>query len=182
MNDDIFFKPRTGSEVSDATGGVPIVVYSELNERARKIGVETLLNEMFSKSDKYIILLQDPDKMNSGHWMGLVYKPDFKKRVYFFSSYGGKPDVEKKKWIPKSDLRRSRQNIDVFNDGLKKLNMRGWEIHYNDHPYQVEGDKTATCGIWTAAFLNSGMNPDQFARYNLRHHQGAREYYFKYFR
>lgn len=183
MNDDIFFKPRSGEEVTRATRDeAPIVMYSTLCEAARRTSIEDVFEKMFSISRKYLILLQDPANMNSGHWLGLVYVPDARKNVYFFSSYGGKPDVEKLRWIQRPDLKKSRQDINFFNNGLKHLCKRGWVIHYNDHPYQFDGDNTATCGIWTAAFLNSNMNPEQFYRYNLRRHMGAREYYFKYFR
>lgn len=181
MTDDIFSKPRTGDEVKQATGGVPIRLYSALCEEAKRVGVDQLLRNMFEQSYKYIILLQDPEKMNSGHWMALEFNPR-RDEVYFFSSYGGKPDFEKNKWLRATDRRRSNQNVDIFNDGLKNLARRGWTIYYNDHPYQHEGDRTATCGIWAAAFLNSGMNPDQFYRYNLRNHMGAPEYFAKYFR
>ena len=181
MNDDIFYKPRSGDEVCVASGGVPICPYSVLNDAAKILGIERLLRKMFSISRKYIILLQDPANMRSGHWMGLEFDPK-KNAIYFFSSYGGKPDVEKRRWLGKSGMNKSHQTVDVFNDGLKELLKKGWEIHYNDHPYQFEGDHTATCGIWTVAFLNSNMNPEQFYRYNLRNHQGVVEYYRRYFR
>ena len=185
MNDDIFFKPRNGDEMSHATDDVPIVKYSTLSEASDilgggVVGVDRLLRKMFKKSLKWIVLLQDPKDENSGHWTSLSFNPK-KDEVYFFSSYGGKPDFEKNKWISKEKQKLSHQARDVFNDGLKHLCEKGWVIHYNDHPYQFENDGTATCGIWTAAFLNSGMNPDQFYRYNLRKHMGVPEYFRKYF-
>lgn len=180
MIDEIFYKPRTGEEVKRASGGAPVYPYSQLNEMVEHLGIENTLTMMFARSLKNIILLQDPRKMNSGHWLGLSYNPS-KGEIYFFSSYGGKPDAEKNKWLTEDDQVESGQGVDVFNDGLKELAKKGYVIHYNDHPYQFEGDETATCGIWTVAFLNSDMNPDQFYRYNVRHHQGPVQYFYKYF-
>lgn len=117
---------------------------------------------MFNRSRNHIILLQDPDKMSSGHWLGLSIHPE-RREIFYFSSYGGKPDVEKHRWIPADSMIESHQSTDVFNDGLKELMEEdGWTIHYNQYRYQIEGDRTATCGIWTAAFLRTGMNPDDF--------------------
>jgi hypothetical protein len=97
--------------------------------------------------------------------------------MYFFSSYGGKPDAEMNEWISYASREASGQGRFLLNDGLKGLTMKGWTVYYNDYPYQVKGDKTATCGIWATAFLNSGLNPDEF---ELNHQTD--EYYFrKYF-
>ena len=54
-------------------------------------------------------------------------------------------------------------------------------MYYNDYPYQIEGDRTATCGIWVAAFLNSGLNPDDFAEENERRERDVFYYYKRYF-
>ena len=76
--------------------------------------------------------------------------------------YGGKPDNEKIAWMNEDDLRSSGQYLNIFRNGLRDLQKHGWTIHYNDYPYQIEGDHTAVCGIYTAAFLRNGKNPDVF--------------------
>ena len=161
----ILFSPRTGTEMQDAMQGqAPIYEYSDLCEIASQCGnggAQLLLGKMFNKSDKNIILLQDPDNMNSGHWIS-VSRDRPNKAIYFFSSYGGRPDVEKIQWISKAKLRRSGQLLNIFNDSLRACQEQGWTIHYNDEPYQVDGDNTATCGIFTVAFLRSGLNPEEF--------------------
>lgn len=165
---DIVFKPRDGGEMEDATlHRVPVYKYSDLCELAEKHGPTAMLSQLFKRSNKNIILLQDPQKMNSGHWISVSRNP-LKKEIYFFSTYGGKPDVEKIQWISEDELRESGQFINIFNDGLRECQKRGWEIHYNDYPYQKEGDHTATCGIYTAAFLRSGENPDKFKDETLK--------------
>lgn len=164
---DIIFKPRDGSEMEEATGyRVPVYKYSDLCDLAKKHGATKMLANMFKKANQNIILLQDPEKMNSGHWFSVSRNPA-KKEIYFFSTYGGKPDIEKISWIPEDDLRESGQFINIFNDGLHECQKHGWEIHFNDFPYQKEGDKTAVCGIYTVAFLRSGLNPDEFKNESL---------------
>ena len=166
MNDlyrEIIFKPKTGEQVRRATRShPPIYLYSELVQKMKREGALNVLFEMGDRNLDSLILVQDPKNPKSGHWTSLSFHPKTKE-VFFFSSYGGKPDVEKNQWIPLSDLLQSGQDLNVFNDGLKQL-MRdyNWTVHYNQYPYQRIGDKTATCGIWCAAFMNSGLNPDEF--------------------
>lgn len=87
------------------------------------------------------------------------------------------PDRRKMEWVSRRELYESGQARNILNDGLKEFARRGWVIHYNVYPFQVEGDGSATCGIWSAAFLNSGMNPDEFMYY----HQPLSFYSRKYF-
>lgn len=182
---DILFNPRSDDEMKKATQyKVPIYTYSELCEKAEKTNPVKMLNDMFKKSNNNIILLQDPENMNSGHWLAICKNP-VKKEIYFFSTYGGKPDIEKLNWISKNDLKKSKQNINIFNDGLHIFQNNGWEIYYNDFPYQIENDQTAVCGIYTAAFIRSKLNPDEFENENKKLIQNninpAIYYYKKYF-
>lgn len=174
MIDDVIYKPRSGEEVKAAAPpGTKVIPYSSLARIPAK-PVDILL---YFLGRHNIILYQNPSLMNSGHWVSLSIYPEVK-QAHFFSSYGGKPDEEKIRWVPRADLIRSGQGRNILNDGLKELHRRGWEIHYNDYPFQKEGDDTASCGIWTVAFLNSHQNPDSFAKY---HHRSPHFYYTKYF-
>lgn len=182
---DIIYKPRTGAEMEKATRGqVPLYKYSELCQIGEKVGPTRMLAKLFSFSPKCIVLLQDPNNMDSGHWISVsCNKP--KKEIYFFSTYGGKPDVEKLKWVKEDDLHESGQFLNIFNDSMKDYQDHGWTIYYNDYPYQKPNDNTAVCGIYTAAFLNSGLNPDDFEKEtkNLIYHDinPSLYYYDKYF-
>lgn len=181
----IIYEPRTGDEMANATfHKVPILRYSELCSLAKKHGIMRMIANMFKNSEDNIILLQDPSNMNSGHWIS-VSRNLPKKEIYFFSTYGGKPDVEKLQWMNDDDLKASGQDMNIFSEGLHELQKRGWEIHYNDYPYQKSGDNTATCGIYTAAFLRSGKDPDKFKYYTLQLERlgldPAIVYYQKYF-
>lgn len=163
---------------------VPIHLYSDLCKYGMKHGPDRLLAHMFRSNPDHIILLQNPSNMQSGHWISVSCNPQ-KKEIYFFSTYGGKPDEEKVDWMSEDDLRESGQYLNIFNEGLRNLQRHGWEIHYNDKEYQIPGDKTATCGIYTVAFLRSGKNPDEFEEETMRikrsGHDPAVEYYRRYF-
>lgn len=162
----ILYYPKTGEQVRNAIHThPPIYLYSDLVKRMRAFGAADVLYQMGARNVDSLILVQDPKNPRSGHWTCLSFHPE-KRQIYFFSSYGGKPDAEKNQWLPQDGLLRSGQDLDVFNDGLKTLMLRdNWEIHYNQYPYQVVGDQTATCGIWCAGFLNSRLNPDEFNTY-----------------
>ena len=181
----IIYQPRSGAEMEHATlHKVPVHLYSDLCRDAKKHGPARMLSFMFRRSKDNIILLQDPKNMNSGHWISVSMNPR-KKDIYFFSTYGGKPDAEKVEWMNEDDLRESGQYLNIFNEGLRSLQQHGWTIHYNDHQFQKPGDRTATCGIFTAAFLRSGKNPDEFIRETelIRQHGAdpAVVYYYRYF-
>ena len=182
----IIYEPRTGEEMENALDNrAPIYKYSELCQMAKKHGPTRLLVHMFTRSNDNVILLQDPSDMSSGHWIS-VSRNVPKKQIYFFSTYGGKPDAEKVSWMNEDDLRQSGQYLNIFSDGLRDLQKHGWEIHYNDYPYQKAGDNSATCGIFTAAFLRSGKDPDVFHKETLQLEKEGRNpaivYYNRYFR
>lgn len=177
---DIAYQPRTGEEMQKATGA-PVVMYSALCQQMKKEGAVNTLLKNLGRGGKCVLLLQNPKKMNSGHWTSISINPN-KCELYFFSSYGGKPDEEKNKWIDVDGRLKSEQETNPLNDALKQFKLVGWDVFYNDFPYQRELDPSdASCGVWTAAFLNSGMNPDQFARFNRSNHMTAEKYYRMYF-
>ena len=184
----IYKSPRNGEEMVKAVingdgrnGEIPIFMYSDLCRFAKEHGALRLIKELYRRGTQVLILLQDPEKMMSGHWMSLSFFPK-EKKIYFFSSYGGRPDEEKNRWIDVLARFISGQDMNALNDGLKDLYASGWEIHYNDYPFQKENDGSATCGIWTAAFLNSGMNPDEFARFVIGNKLTYRDFYEVFFR
>lgn len=166
------YKPRGGDEVLRAAPpGTRIFLYSDLCSKP-----DSAYNILRLLPRNSIILLQNPQKMNSGHWISLSFHPETKE-VYFFSSYGGMPDREKNRWLSPQERNISGQMRNLLNDGLKEFARRGWVVHYNDYPFQQEGDKTATCGIWATAFMNSGLNPEEFER----RHKNVEDYYQLYF-
>lgn len=183
---DFYKVPRTGAEMQHAVKlmngrKIPILLYSDVCRMMGEIGPKKCIAQLYKKcGEKMLILLQDPSDMNSGHWMSLTILPR-SHTIYFFSSYGGKPDEEKNRWLDKEARIQSGQENNPLNDGLKELHMDGWTIHYNDYPYQVEGDGSATCGIWTAGFLNMDLNPDEFNYFVRRNKLNAGDFFRAFF-
>lgn len=177
-----YYNPRSGKEIQKAVrGGCGLYLYSDLCDMMKKKGAVPTLEWMFLKHLKNVILLQDPKDMNTGHWTSLSLDPK-RHAIYFFSSYGGKPDAEKNEWISPSGRVISRQDVNLFNDGLRDLlKYYHWQIHYNEVPYQIDGDNSATCGIWCTAFLNSNLNPTEFYRYSKDNRLTFFDYYLAYF-
>lgn len=180
MND-ILRKPRTGEEVSRAAGGVPVYLYSDVCRLMKEKGAVPAICHILKPYGKCFILIQHPNNMRSGHWNALEINPK-KQEIYYFSSYGGKPDEEKNRWIDLDGRLKSEQEVNPLNDALKQFCQYGWKIFYNDFPYQREGDKTATCGIWAAAFLNSNRDPDEFAHFNNENGITVYDYFNWYFK
>lgn len=180
----IIFEPRDDEELKDATlHKVPIHKYSDLARMAEKHGPQALLSHMFRQAKDHIILLQNPKNMNSGHWFSVSCRPKHK-QIYFFSTYGKKPDIEKMEWMDEDDLRESGQLLNIFNEGMREMQKHGWEIHFNDHKYQDERDKTATCGIYTVAFIRGKDDPETFYKktQEIREQLGGKDpalYYYK---
>ena len=188
MNDPVYLKPRNGKEMMYAIkegngrgGPIPICMYSDICRNVEKYGAVRTLQLLNKMGERVLILLQDPLNMRTGHWMSLSFYP-LDKTIYFFSSYGGKPDEEKNRWIDVAARFSSGQARNALNDGLKELHKLGWTIHYNDYPFQKEGDNSATCGIWTAAFLNLGLNPDDFYKYVKKSHLTYKDFYNAFFK
>lgn len=169
---DAYFKPRTAEEIVGATPGADYYVYVDLC-KDRRHAADILL----SLPEKSFILISSPTDKHKGHWVA-ISRDTTNRKIFYFDSYGYGPDRAKMKWLTPQQLRQSGQMRNLFNDGLKELCRRGWEVHYNDVKYQVEGDLSATCGIWASAFLNSEVNPDVFAA----HPPDLRNYYRVYFR
>ena len=179
----ILYEPRTGDEIQAAChGSPPIYLYGDIckimEQRGDPAGV---IMSILKKSPKNFILIQNPRHPNSGHWTSLSMNP-YLKEIYFFSSYGGKPDEEKNQWISPYGRILSGQEANLLNDGLKELTKRGWTVHYSQYPFQRKGDHTATCGIWATAFMNSNMNPDDFFNHCVKYDMNAIDFYRKYFK
>lgn len=178
----VLFTPRSGEEIVEACfDHPPIYLYSDLCKRMKESGNPAkVLIDIFKKNLKNFILIQSPKDPHMGHWVSLSMDPN-RGSIYFFSSYGGRPDEEKNIWLSPYGRILSGQDVNLLNDGMKELMLKGWEIHYNQYPYQRKGDKTATCGIWATAFLNSNMNPDEFFHYCITHNLDVIDFYKHYF-
>lgn len=80
-----------------------------------------------------------------GHWTTVFFREG--KRIEFFDPYGIKPDDERFK-IP------SNMWYGPFLSRLLLQAMdRGYEIEYNNYPFQEKGEGISTCGRWVGVRL-----------------------------
>ena len=81
-------------------------------------------------------------KPQYGHWCGLIETIPGK-RMEFFDSYGLKPDDEKQ------FIKNGYWKEGYLSKLLYEAAKRGWEIEYNQHPFQNWNEKKiSTCGRW----------------------------------
>lgn len=127
------------------------------------------IDEIFDDDGRAIMLYLTEDA-HTGHWVGLLRKPD---HIEFFDPYGEKPDNELK-WVKGG----KREELDEDKPLLSKL-LRQSEVPvvYNKVKFQKDGDNIETCGRHVATRLlnkdlslpqyaemikSSGMSPDEY--------------------
>jgi hypothetical protein len=114
----------------------------------RQIGDATDIDELFDEEGR-LILLYTPHDPKSGHWVCLMRHPD---SIYYFDSYGDRPDEEE-------DLNGQSPTL------TRLLQASGLPVFYNTHQYQKLRDDIATCGRWCAIRLHyKDKTEDQFNR------------------
>lgn len=125
------------------------------------------IDDLLGAHDNAVILyLTDT---NYGHWT-CVFKNEM--AVYFFDSYGTKPDDQFKtipSWVNESE----KQTYKMLTDLLYHC---PYEVRFNQYKLQKHGANINTCGRWVIerlrnteldetefanAFLKSGMSPDR---------------------
>ena len=149
--------PVSSSELKRRMGR-PIAI-ARYNELANS-DISSLLNNEF----ELIIFLQGRNRI--GHWTAIKVFPS-KHEIDFFSSYGFVPDYEKNKFVPECNI-----PYNVLARWLHTAYKAGWNICYNEVPYQKIGDGTTSCGAWVVFFLKSGLTVDEFNSRIRRSYQG----------
>lgn len=118
---------------------IDIIIYSHLND------YEYLL-ELLNKSICAVFILLKTSE-NSGHWTVIV---KYNENIYYFDSYGVKPDGELK-FINSS----MRSELNENNNILTKL-IHGipssYNFTYNKVQFQSHENNINTCGKWTTVF------------------------------
>ena len=102
----------------------------------RELGSLRRVDDLFDSQGR-AILLYTPEDPTSGHWVCLMKRKD---GIYFWDSYGDKPDIA----AYLGDQPPLLTQI---------LSHAGVPIHYNTHKYQKSGGSVATCGRWCIARL-----------------------------
>lgn len=130
----------SGEDIVDLLNGkCNLVAYPDI----KKFGS---INELLGKYKKCVILYLNSE--NYGHWT-CIY--EYKNTIYFFDSYGIKPNGELN-WLPNNLNIKLRQNH-------KKLLWLLYEskknIEYNEYQLQKFGDGINTCGKWVVFRLKN---------------------------
>lgn len=146
-------EPLDDSEIKQFIPDAQILPYNEL---IKYKSLDELLPE-----GKTIFLLYQLSP-NSGHWTVLRRKNN---HVYFFDSYGGKPDSQLN-FISETENQKLGITAPYLTQLMDQSNL---PIHYNTIPYQKDTNKTPinTCG-------RHGIF---FALNNIEKNRNIKEYY-----
>jgi hypothetical protein len=148
----------TGGEINGILNGkAHIVPYSELSKFKT---IEELLG-----SQGHAVILYEV-KPGVGHWTCVFYGPPLDEcdldypRIYFFDSYGIKPDDEQE-WIDVEFRKKAWDDMRVLSKLLKNTPS---EINYNEFQLQEMKSGVNTCGKWCVARLGlKHLDDEEFA-------------------
>jgi len=103
------------------------------------------IDEAFDKLGRcvFLFLTKSP---TSGHWVCMFKKDN---TIEYFSSYGDKPEAERK-WLTEEQLEELDQDEPYLHNLLKSS---GYKVFYNTHEYQSDREDINTCGRWCVARL-----------------------------
>jgi len=111
------------------------------------------IKDLFRRTNKVIIFY--PSTPSYGHYCCLCKNDN---TIYFFDSYGKKPDTQKNYAEDRNELYREREN-----SLIRLLLDSNYVVDYSDHVLQK--GRTATCGRWCLLRCAcAGMSNDEFAK------------------
>lgn len=138
--DSLIYKSMSDTDLHEYFPNARILKYSELP-------TETPAEDFLKKGEVVYILYEAEE--NSGHWVAMCRsaKPD---SIYYFDSYGNKPDVPLT-WVDKKTNERLGQGKPTLTNMFKITKI---PVYYNNYEYQDKDDKQmATCGRFATSFL-----------------------------
>jgi len=136
--DTLLHEAMSDADLNKYFPNAKVLKYSEL---PREVGVEDFL-----KVGQVVFILYE-SSLNSGHWVALARD---KKKVYYFDSYGNKPDVP----LTWTDPEKRKELGEDYPTLTKMFSLTKVPVYYNDYDYQSKKDKDmATCGRWATGFL-----------------------------
>lgn len=113
------------------------------------------IDQVFDKKGRSMMLFLT-ENTNTGHWCCMMKKG---KRIDYYDPYGGKPD-EDMKWLSNNKKEELGEEDKLL---TKLLKESGYQVWYNNVPYQSESADVATCGRWSAMRLYyKKLNDKQF--------------------
>jgi hypothetical protein len=103
------------------------------------------IDEAFDKLGRCVFLFLTKSE-TSGHWVCMFKKGN---DIEYFSSYGDKPE-EERKWLNEEQLDELGQDEPYL---MNLLKQSGYKVYYNTHSYQSDREDINTCGRWCVARL-----------------------------
>lgn len=143
-------KPLGDHEISAFLNGrTQVIKYNEIPKYKT-------IEEFLGPYGNAVILLET--KRNFGHWICIKITGNV---ISFFDSYGDFPD-QQKKFVNAKFLADSGQKFNIICKMLDEASYR-YTIEFSDKRLQNMDDTSiATCGLWCAVFIKSGMLVDEF--------------------
>ena len=130
------------NELKKHNKNVPIILFSSLTTTPEKL----LYNIKISDGKGSIIFVGEEGKI--GHWVCI--KLYGRKRINYFDSYGYTPISARKNFIAGS---QQYKILTYINTVLAYLFYKGYDIHYNNVPFQTIGDGSTDCGEWCIKYI-----------------------------
>jgi len=162
-------KPLSDADIRTFFGGNE----TSLTDRILKVSELSKtgdLDDLFSGTFDYRIILQVHTQENSGHWIAILKYKDGPNTVYeYFDPYGKEIGHIISK-LPKSENIKFGQHPDFLrNLFIKKNNerLKNTKVIYNDYPFQNSRNDISSCGRWGLLRIllaeHFGFNLQEFA-------------------
>lgn len=145
--------PMSNKDIELYFPDAPIYKYTDLKNFKS-------IDDLFKKANYFFLLYLDSP--SSGHWVCCIKKNN---NLYFFDSYGYKPDNE----LSFVDCNK-RKELGTAKTYLTDLfNKSDYDISYNNFDYQNKKTNSQTCGRHCCFFLknciNNNMDLEDYYKY-----------------
>lgn len=146
---------------------IKIMVYTELND------IKNILDILPESISACFILLRT--SANSGHWTSLCCNGGY---IYYFDSYGVKPDGELSK-ISAGVKYQLHENTKALTRIIKTI-PDGFKFAYNKIQFQEYNNKINTCGKWNYAFVKCVFNNQTLTDFQTKMQELKNQYHVPY--
>jgi hypothetical protein len=134
--------------------------FAELSNNVSRVNFNTLKNNKKSKIG--VVFNLDKHYQGGSHWVAL-YTDLNKKQIYFFDSYGIKPNKEIKEFMAKIANYLTNSKTYTASNILKEQNKYSGgstiDIRYNTMEHQKGGSE---CGVYSISFILRLLNGEPF--------------------
>lgn len=116
------------------------------------------LEDLFKFDNCFVLFYpneKNADGLINGHYVSVVRNGN---TIYFYDSYGDKPDTSQKTSLQRAELYKERHN-----SLIRRFIETGYNIDYNNHKHQSDKGGISTCGRHSLMrCLNSDLSNDEY--------------------